>query len=198
MAAIPLVLASASPRRRDLLGQIGVTPAAILPADLDETPRKGELPRGLAARLAAEKAAAVAGLRPDALVLAADTVVALGRRLLPKAEDAAEVRRCLALLSGRRHAVLTGLCLIHPDGRRAVRVVETAIRMKRLSDAELEAYAALGEGVGKAGGYAIQGRAAQFVDWLQGSHSNVVGLPLAETARLLDGFGYPLWPENPL
>lgn len=156
------------------------------------------MPRGLAARLAAEKAAAVAGLRPDTLVLAADTVVALGRRLLPKAEDAAEVRRCLTLLSGRRHAVLTGLCLVHPDGRRAVRVVETAIRMKRLSDAELDAYAALGEGVGKAGGYAIQGRAGQFVDWLQGSYSNVVGLPLAETARLLDGFGYPLWPENPL
>ncbi|MFC3675291.1 Maf family protein [Ferrovibrio xuzhouensis] len=193
---MPLVLASASPRRRDLLAQIGVTPAEILPADLDETPRKDELPRQLAARLAADKAAAVAALRPDALVLAADTVVALGRRILPKAEDAAAVRRCLALLSGRRHRVLTGLVLQHPDGRRQSRVAETVVRFKRLSEAEIAGYVTGGEGIGKAGGYAIQGRAAAFVPWIGGSYSNVVGLPLAETAQLLGGFGYPLWPEN--
>ena len=195
-APLPLVLASASPRRRDLLAQIGITPAEILPAALDETPRKGELPRQLAARLADEKAGAVAALRPQAIVLAADTVVALGRRILPKAEDAAEVRRCLGLLSGRRHRVLTGLVLRHPDGRRQGRVAETIVRFKRLSDAEIAGYAACGEGVGKAGGYAIQGRAAAFVPWIGGSYSNVVGLPLAEAAQLLGGFGYPLWPEN--
>ncbi|WP_370154825.1 nucleoside triphosphate pyrophosphatase [Ferrovibrio sp.] len=193
---VSLVLASASPRRRDLLAQMGVTPTEILPAELDETPGKGELPRALALRLAAGKAAAVAALRPDALVLAADTVVALGRRILPKAADAAEVRACLALLSGRRHRVLTGLVLCHPDGRRQTRLAETIVRFKRLSAAEIAAYAACGEGEGKAGGYGIQGRAAAFVPWIGGSYSNVVGLPLAETAQLLDGFGYPLRPEN--
>jgi len=196
MAALQLVLASASPRRRDLLAQIGVTPAEILPAEVDETPGKAEMPRVLAARLAADKAAAAAALRPAALVLAADTVVALGRRILPKAADAAEVRHCLGLLSGRRHRVLTGLVLHHPDGRRQARLVETVVRFRRLSAAEIAGYAACGEGVGKAGGYAIQGRAAAFVPWIGGSYSNVVGLPLAETAQLLGGFGYPLWPEN--
>lgn len=191
----PLVLASASPRRRDLLRQIGIEPAAILAADLDETPHKSELPRALAERLSAAKAALVAKQRPDALVLAADTVVGLGRRILPKAETAAEVRDCLALLSGRRHRVTTGLCLIHPDGRRASRLVETVVRFRKLSDPEIAAYVATGEGQGKAGGYAIQGRAEQFVTWLGGPYSNVVGLPLAETAKLLHGFGYPLWPE---
>ncbi|HEX6957076.1 MAG TPA: nucleoside triphosphate pyrophosphatase [Ferrovibrio sp.] len=193
---LPLVLASASPRRRDLLRQIGITPDAILAADLDETPHPGEAPRALAARLAASKAAAVAPQRPDALVLAADTVVAVGRRILPKADSDADIRRCLQLLSGRRHRVLTGLCLRHPDGRTARRLVETVVRFKRLAPAEIEAYLACGEGLGKAGGYAIQGRAEQFVLWLGGSYSNVVGLPLAETAQLLDGFGYPLWPQS--
>ncbi|WP_298728642.1 nucleoside triphosphate pyrophosphatase [uncultured Ferrovibrio sp.] len=198
MVALPLVLASASPRRRDLLAQIGVTPAAVLPAELDETPRKGELPRQLALRLAAEKAAAVAAQRVDALVLAADTVVALGRRILPKAENPQDVRRCLSLLSGRRHRVLTGLVLRHPDGRQAQRLVETIVKFKRLSDAEIDGYVQCGEGEGKAGGYAIQGRADQFVTWLGGSYSNVVGLPLSETAKLLAGYGYPLWPEKRL
>lgn len=192
----PLVLASASPRRRDLLAQIGIQPTEIRAADLDETPLKAELPRVLAARLSRAKAEAMAKQRPDALVLAADTVVALGRRILPKAESDAEVRRCLNLLSGRRHRVLTGLCLIHPDGRTVSRTVETLLRFKRLDDAEIAAYLRCGEGLGKAGGYAIQGRAAVFVAWLGGSYSNVVGLPLAETAQLLRGFGYPLWPEN--
>lgn len=192
----PLVLASASPRRRDLLRQIGIEPAAILAADLDETPLDRELPRALAGRLSAAKAALVAQKRPDALVLAADTVVGLGRRILPKAETAGEVRDCLTLLSGRRHRVTTGLCLIHPDGRKATRLVETIVRFRRLEDAEIAAYTACGEGLGKAGGYAIQGRAEQFVTWLGGPYSNVVGLPLAETAGLLRGFGYPLWPQD--
>ncbi|MFN4309956.1 MAG: Maf family protein [Ferrovibrio sp.] len=195
-SVLPLVLASASPRRRDLLAQIGIQPTEIRAADLDETPLKGELPRALAARLSLAKATAVARERPDALVLAADTVVALGRRILPKAETEAEVRDCLGLLSGRRHRVLTGLCLIHPDGRLATRVVETILRFQRLDAAAVAAYLRSGEGLGKAGGYAIQGRAAVFVAWLGGSYSNVVGLPLAETAGLLRGFGYPLWPEN--
>lgn len=192
----PLVLASASPRRRDLLDQIGIRPAEIHAAELDETPHKGELPRTLAARLSQAKARAVAQQRHDALVLAADTVVALGRRILPKAESDAEVRHCLDLLSGRRHRVLTGLCLIHPDGRAVSRTVESILRFRRLDDAEIAAYLRCGEGLGKAGGYAIQGRAAMFVAWLGGSYSNVVGLPLAETAQMLRGFGYPLWPEN--
>lgn len=192
----PLVLASASPRRRDLLAQIGVTPAAILPAELDETPLPRELPRQLAGRLAAAKAALVAQQKPDALVLAADTVVSLGRRILPKAEHEADVRRCLALLSGRRHRVMTGLVLRHPDGCTVARLVETVVRFKRLSAAETDGYVRCGEGIGKAGGYAVQGRAGQFVTGLNGSYSNVVGLPLAETAQLLAGFGYPLWPEN--
>jgi septum formation protein len=196
VAVPPLVLASASPRRRDLLAQIGIRPTEIRAADLDENPLKGETPRALAARLSQAKARAVAKQRPDALVLAADTVVALGRRILPKAQSDAEVRHCLGLLSGRRHRVLTGLCLIHSDGRMVSRTVETLLRFKRLDDAEIAAYLRCGEGLGKAGGYAIQGRAAVFVAWLGGSYSNVVGLPLAETAQLLRGFGYPLWPEN--
>lgn len=189
---LPLVLASASPRRRDLLRQIGIVPAEILAADLDETPEKSELPRPLALRLSAAKARAVAAQRPQALVLAADTVVALGRRILPKAETPEQVAHCLGLLSGRRHTVVTGLCLIHPDGRRATRAVETKVRFRRLAAAEIAAYAAGGEGLGKAGGYAIQGRAEAFVPWIGGSYSNVVGLPLAETAGLLNGFGYPI------
>lgn len=192
----PLLLASASPRRLALLQQIGVTPTLVLPAALDETPLAGEIPRLLARRLAAAKAEAVAVQHPDHLVLAADTVVGLGRRILPKAETAAEVAACLKLLSGRRHRVLTGLCLIHgASGRRALRVVQTAVQFKRLSAAEIAGYVAAGEGIGKAGGYAIQGRADQFVTQLQGSYSNVVGLPLQDTAGLLAGFGYSLWAQ---
>lgn len=184
-----LVLASASPRRLDLLAQIGVAPGAVDPAHIDETPLKGELPRLHAERLAVAKAAAVAPRHPDAFVLAADTVVACGRRILPKAEDAATARRCLDLLSGGRHRVFGGLCLIGPDGRRAVRVVETQVTFARLSAGQIESYIASGDWHGKAGGYAIQGRAAAFVSRVGGSYSNVVGLPLHETDKLLRGFG---------
>jgi septum formation protein len=185
-----LVLASASPRRLALLGQIGIAPDHVEPAALDETPRPKERPADLAARLAAAKAGLAAESRPDAFVLGADTVVAVGRRVLPKAESADEVRACLALLSGRSHRVLTGVCAIAPGGRRAERVVETRVHFKRLSTDEIRAYLASGEGLGKAGGYAIQGRAAAFVSLLQGSYSGVVGLPLHETANLLAGLGY--------
>jgi len=186
----PLVLASASPRRLELLAQIGVTPDAIDPAEIDETPRRRETARALARRLALTKAEAVRARHPDAYILAADTIVAVGRRLLPKAGDAAATRACLALLSGRRHCVFGGIALLAPDGRRALRVVETIVRMKRLTPSEIEAYLACGEGKGKAGGYAIQGRAAAFIPWIAGSYSNVVGLALAETASMLAGLGY--------
>ena len=185
----PLVLASASPRRLELLRQIGIVPATIDPAALDETPLKGELPRDHAERLAAAKAEAVAGRHGGAFVLAADTVVALGRRILPKAADEAAARRCLALLSGRRHRVLGGVMVIAPDGRRARRLVTTVVKVKHLSAGEIDRYLASGEWRGKAGGYAIQGRAAALIPWINGSYSNVVGLPLAETAALLTGLG---------
>ncbi|MEZ5667906.1 MAG: Maf family nucleotide pyrophosphatase [Alphaproteobacteria bacterium] len=185
-----LVLASASPRRRDLLAQIGVVPDAVDPADVDESPLPRELPRDHAARLACAKAAAVAARHPGDFVLGADTVVACGRRLLPKAEDEAAARACLALLSGRNHRVYGGICLVTPAGRRIGRVVETRVAFKRLSAAEIAAYLESGEWRGKAGGYAIQGRAAAFVIRVNGSYSNVVGLGLYETATLLDGAGW--------
>lgn len=185
-----LVLASASPRRLDLLRQIGLVPDAVEAADLDETPLHDETPRRLALRLAQAKAALVAGRWPDAHVLAADTVVAVGRRVLPKAADAAEVQACLKLLSGRAHKVLTGVAVVAPDGRTAARVVESRVRFKRLSAADVDAYLACGEGVDKAGGYAIQGRAGALVISLQGSYSGVVGLPLYETANLLAGLDF--------
>jgi septum formation protein len=179
-----LVLASASPRRLDLLRQIGLEPDAIDPADADETPRPRETPRGYALRMAEAKLAAVMPRHPEALVLAADSVVAVGRRILPKAETETEARDCLALLSGRRHKVLGGLA-IGRAGKVRTRLVETAVRFKRLEKSEIEAYLLSGEWRGKAGGYAIQGRAASFVAFLSGSYSNVVGLPLFETAALL-------------
>jgi septum formation protein len=185
----PLVLASASPRRLDLLARIGVVPDAVLPTDTDEMPRKGEVPRRLAARLAAAKAAAVPA-PPGALVLAADTVVGLGRRVLPKADTEEEARRCLEMLSGRRHQVATGVALRLPDGRLRQRLVLTAVAFQRLTAAQIEDYVSRGEWRGKAGGYAIQGRAECFVRFLSGSHSNVVGLPLFETAQLLRGAGW--------
>jgi septum formation protein len=187
-----LVLASASPRRRDLLAQIGLAPDAVAPADIDETPLRGELPRPHALRLARAKAAAAAAAAgdPAAFVLAADTVVAAGRRILGKPADAAEAARFLALLSGRRHRVVTAVAL-HHAGRITERAVETAVKFKRLSEAEIAAYLASGEWRDKAGGYAIQGRAAAFVPWIGGSYSNVVGLPLTETLALLRGAGYP-------
>ena len=185
-----LVLASESPRRRDLLASIGLTPDIIAPADVDETPLKDELPRRLAARLAAAKAEAAAARFPDDFVLAADTVVSVGRRILPKASDAAEVAECLRLLSGRAHRVVTGVSVRAPGGRRGDRLVETRLKMRRLSEAEIRAYAEGGEGVGKAGGYGIQGRAGVFILSLSGSWPAVVGLPLYETEALLRGLGW--------
>ena len=185
-----LVLASASPRRLDLLAQVGIVPDAIDPADLDEAPLRDETPRRLALRLALAKARLVAEREPDAFVLAADTVVALGRRMMPKAANDQEVRECLTRLSGRAHRVLTGIAVIAPGGRDASRLVETRVHFKRFSNSDLDAYVASSEGVGKAGGYAIQGRAAALVMALQGSYSGVVGLPLYETVSLLTGLGY--------
>jgi septum formation protein len=185
-----LVLASASPRRLDLLRQIGVHPDAVISAEIDESPKSKETPRQLAIRLAAEKAARVAASEPDAFVLAADTVVAVGRRVLPKVADEAEGRRCLELLSGRAHRVLTGVAVEAPGGRRAARLVESRVHFKRLTPEEISHYLESGEGRGKAGGYAVQGRAGAFVTSLQGSYSGVVGLPLYETMSLLTGLGY--------
>ena len=188
-----LVLASASPRRLSLLAQIGVEPDAVIPADIEETPRRGESPRALAQRISAEKAdiaAQIARKREEigpALVLAADTVVCVGRRILPKCEISEEAEDCLRLLSGRAHRVYTGMSLVTPSGARRERLVETRVRFKRLSRAEIDAYIASGEWRGKAGGYAIQGLAGAFVVRLIGSYSGVVGLPLAEVASLLAG-----------
>lgn len=185
-----LVLASASPRRRQLLDQVALPPDLTVPADVDETPRKGELPRPHAARLADDKAAAIAALHPADFVLAADTVVGVGRRILPKAETQDDARRCLALLSGRRHRVFTGVTLIGPDGRARRRTVETAVTFKRLGETELTTYLASGEWQGKAGGYAIQGLAAAFIRAVNGSYTNVVGLPVFEVVSMLAGAGY--------
>ena len=186
----PLVLASASPRRLELLRQIGIVPDRVDPADIDETPLKGELPPAHVMRLAEAKARAVQPRHAGAFILAADTVVACGRRILPKAEDAKTARACLALLSGRRHRVYGGVVLITPTGEIGLRRVVSQVMLKRLSHAELEGYLASGEWHGKAGGYAIQGRAAALIPWIAGSYSNVVGLPLYETAQLLAGRGY--------
>jgi septum formation protein len=179
-----LVLASASPRRLDLLRQVGLDPATIDPADIDETPRAAEPPRGYAERMARAKLEVVAARHPESIVLAADSVVAAGRRILPKAESEAQARACLALLSGRRHRVLGGVA-VAAKGKVTTRLVETAVRFKRLEQAEIETYIQSGEWQGKAGGYAIQGRAAAFVSFISGSYSNVVGLPLFETMSLL-------------
>ena len=187
-----LILASASPRRLDLLARIGVVPDAVVPAEVDESVPKGELPRVHTLRLAVEKAEAVAGQHIDALVLAADTVVAVGRRILPKVEDEAALRACMALLSGRRHRVLTGVALAAPARPTRSRLVETTIAMKRLSAEEIDFYAGHGEWRGKAGGYALQGYGEVYVRHIAGSYSNVVGLPLAETRLLLKAAGYSI------
>ena len=189
MTAPRLVLASASPRRRELLARLGIEPEASVSADVDETPLKGELPRAHAIRLARAKASEVAVDARDAFVLAGDTVVGVGRRILPKAEDEATARACLALLSGRRHRVWSALALAYPDGRVREALSETSLRFKRLSAAEIDGYIAGGEWRGKAGGYAIQGSAEAFCLWLQGSHSGVMGLPLYETRKLLVAAG---------
>lgn len=185
-----LILASASPRRRDLLAQMGIVPDQIEPADLDETPHKNELPRPYALRIAAEKAAAVRVRFPDGIILAADTVVACGRRILPKTENADEARHCLELLSGRAHQVMTAIAVSTPERSTHTKIVLTRVKLKRLTAAEIEGYIASGEWRGKAGGYGIQGRAGALVSGLSGSYTGVVGLPVFETRNLLEGAGY--------
>ncbi len=193
-----LVLASGSPRRVTLVNQAGIEPDALRPADIDETPKRGELPRACANRLARAKAeAALALVNMDeelkgAYILSADTVVAVGRRILPKAELLDEAAQCLRLLSGRNHRVHTAVCLVTPNGAFRQRLVETKVRFKRLNDEDIEAYLASGEWRGKAGAYAAQGIAGSFIVKLVGSYSNVVGLPLYETTSLLLGEGYPI------
>ncbi|MEJ2410615.1 MAG: Maf family nucleotide pyrophosphatase [Novosphingobium sp.] len=188
--ALRLILASASPRRRELISRLGLTPGAIEAADIDETPAPREIPRDYARRMAREKALAVASA--DSFVLAGDTVVACGRRILPKAEDETTARACLTLLSGRRHRVLSAIALRAPDGSLRERLSETVVRFKPLSREEIDAYIAGGEWDGKAGGYAIQGSAEGLVAWISGSHSGVVGLPLFETRALLKSAGFAI------
>lgn len=186
----PLILASASPRRLDLLKQIGIVPDSVIPADIDETPGKVELPRDYVLRVATDKARTIAATHPDHFILSADTVVAAGRRILPKAETEADARACLKILSGRRHDVLNGLCLIGPDGRTHTRITETVVKFSRLHPDDIDAYIASGEWQGKAGGYAIQGLAAGFIPFIGGSYSTVVGLSLYDTLHLLKGAGF--------
>ena len=190
MTSPTLVLASASPRRLALLAQIGIVPDRVVAPDIDEAPLRDELPRLHARRLARAKAEAVAA--PDCYVLASDTVVSAGRRILPKAESETEALHCLKLLSGRRHRVTSAVVLHAPNGRRGERVVQSVVGFSRLSERQIADYLAGGEWRGKAGGYAIQGRGAAYISFLSGSYSNVVGLPLFETAQLLRGFGWPL------
>ena len=192
MGLIPtLILASSSPRRRDLLARLGVEPARIASPDIDETPRKGEVPRVYALRMAEEKAVAVPRASGE-IVVAGDTTVAVGRRILQQATDADMQRGFLTLLSGRRHHVLSAVAVIDGDGRLRSRICDSIVRFKRLSSEEMESYIESGEGLGKAGGYAIQGRAEALIDWMAGSHSGVIGLPLYETRSLLRASGYPL------
>ena len=180
-----LVLASASPRRRELLARLQITAVAVDPADIDETPRKGERPEPHVARLAAEKAAAVAARHPGKVVLAADTLVAVGLRILPKAEDEATARRCLELLSGRRHKVLTALTVVDAQGAARHRISRSTVRVARLTAVDIDSYIASGEWHGKAGGYAIQGRFEAHVPWMEGSFSGIMGLPLADARAML-------------
>jgi septum formation protein len=189
MGSLHLTLASASPRRRELLARLGLEPHAVTPADIDETPLTGELPRAYALRMGREKACA--GDAPGH-VLAGDTVVAVGRRILPKAETEAEARACLELISGRRHQVLSSVVLRAPDGSLRERLSETVVHFKRLSAEEIDAYLAGGEWHGKAGGYAIQGAAEGLIEWIRGSHSGVMGLPLHETRALLKSAGFAI------
>jgi septum formation protein len=190
MAAPGLILASASPRRRELLSRLGIEQVRVVHSDIDETPRKGEIPRDYARRMAREKVEAAGD--GQAFVLAGDTVVALGRRILPKTENEGTARECLKLLSGRRHRVLSAVALRGPDGTLRERLSETVVRFKSLSGEELDSYLAGGEWHGKAGGYAIQGSAEGLVAWISGSHSGVVGLPLFETRALLKAAGFAL------
>jgi septum formation protein len=187
-----IALASASPRRLDLLRQIGLVPDRVAPADIDETPLRDERPGRLALRLAVQKGEAAREQLAGMFVISADTVVAVGRRILPKAETEEEARACLRLLSGRKHDVLTGVAVLAPDGRQVSRLVEARVELKRLSHMDVEGYVGCGEWRGKAGGYAIQGQAGGFVTGIAGSYSAIVGLPLYETAALLEGVGYPI------
>ncbi len=182
-----LILASASPRRVDLLQQIGIVPAKIIPADIDETPLKSEHPRDLAQRLALEKAKAIAKDNPNTFIMAADTVVACGRRILPKAETEDQARNCLNLLSGRRHHVYGGICIITDNGKEITRLCDTIVKFKPLTDHDISTYIDTGEWDGKAGGYAIQGFAASYISFMQGSYSNVVGLSLYDIMQILRG-----------
>lgn len=193
----PLVLASASPRRLELLAQIGIVPARVDPSHIDETAGRLEKPGPLAERLAMEKCQDVMPRHEAAFILSADTVVAVGRRLLGKPEDAAQAKKFLKLLSGRRHRVYSGVCIAAPDRRLIHRSVCSQVIFKNLSPAEVDGYLATEEWQGKAGGYGIQGRAASFIRAVHGSYSNVVGLPLFETSNMLAGLGYPIWPGAP-
>lgn len=185
-----LILASASPRRLELLKQLGIVPDSVLPADIDETPLKLELPRDHALRLSQEKAATIAAQHPDAFILAADTVVAVGRRILPKADTLEQAAFCLPLLSGRRHTVYNGITVIAPGGKARSRLAETAVKFSRLHPRDIQAYLDSGEWRGKAGGYGIQGAAAAFIPYIGGSYSTVVGLSLYDTIHLLKGSGF--------
>ncbi len=186
------ILASGSPRRLELLAQLGVTPDLVDPPEVDESPRRGEVPADYARRVTRDKLAVAAARHPDAIVLAADTVVAAGRRILPKAESEAEIAACLRVLSGRRHKVMTAVAVASPDGRVRERLVTSIVALPALTQAEIAAYAATGEGIGKAGGYAIQGRGGALCRWMTGSHSAIVGLPLFETRALLRAAGLAL------
>lgn len=190
MQGAPLILASASPRRKALLAQIGIVPDEIIAAEIDETAAKKEIPRDYALRLAREKAGEVAASHPDAFVLAADTVVACGRRILPKAEDEETARDCLSLISGRAHRVYSGLAVIAPGGELTLRIVETRVTVRRLDEMAIGEYIAANEWHDKAGGYAIQGLFSKHIIKITGSYSNVVGLPLYETSNLLVGAGW--------
>lgn len=184
-----LILASASPRRLELLKQVGIVPARVIPADIDETPLKSETPEIYARRIAGSKADKISALHPEAFVLAADTVVGVGRRILPKTETEDEARACLELMSGRRHKVMTAVAIKSPKGAKSALVL-SVVRFKRLTAGEIAAYIATKEWQGKAGGYAIQGRAATLIPFISGSHSNIVGLPLYETVSMLRSLGY--------
>lgn len=190
MAAARLILASTSPRRLDLLKQVGIVPDQVAPADIDETPLKSEMPTAYVARLAAEKAAAVSAQHAGCFILAADTTVAVGRRILGKAADEKELRAFLGLMSGRRHRVITGVSIIAPNGKQRTFTVSSVVRFKRLSEADIREYIASNEWQGKAGGYGAQGLAAKYIPFISGSFSNIVGLPIHETAQTLESLGY--------
>lgn len=187
---MPLILASASPRRKDLLVQAGISPDKIESADIDETPKKDENPRQYALRMAVEKAEIIAAKHKNAFILAADTVVICRRKIMPKAEDAGQVEYCMKELSGRQHTVITAICIITPEQKQVAKISVTKIKFKTLTKGEISSYVKSREGIGKAGGYGIQGRADIFVKNINGSYSNVVGLPLYETKNLLEGLGY--------